>query len=227
MTSRNPARRIWSSGIARWPRVTRVEHGTPWATMMIFPGSGQTLRRFAAQFSAESWADRGVHVIEFPARRSTVYTWRPGPRFPRTKAAWTDLVAMRHVWSALIDADATLKSLPLWLAGHSGGACFAHVAAWYLALDTPVEGVLSNAGWLWPWLAERQRHGQISRLPRRVAFRVGDKDRLFNASKRHSAFDGADVYEQLGCDVARWTVPGRHEWLAQHDDDLAMWMQGV
>lgn len=123
--------------------------------------------------------------------------------------------------------DVAWPAIPLWLAGHSGGACFAHVAAWTLAIETTVEGVASNAGWLWPWLAERQRHGQISRLPRRVAFRVGDKDRLFNASRRRTAFDGAEVYEQLGCEVARWTVPGRHEWLAQHDDDLAAWMQGV
>lgn len=233
MADKTRTYRIASLGFERRPRLTRSTRRSPWATMMIFPGSGQSLRDFSAQFSAAAWAERGVHVIELAPRYATGRTWRPGPKYPRTKTALIDLVAVRHAWETIVDPDRSLNRLPLWFAGHSGGACFAHVAAWALAIETRVEGVVSNAGWLWPWLAERHAaqvparvFAGLGRTPKRVAFRVGDKDRLFNASRRRTAFDGADVYEQLGCEVARWTVPGRHEWLAQHDDDLAAWMRG-
>ena len=190
----------------------------PRASMIVFPGSTQTIAEFVRTFPCPAWQCRGVNVAILGSRASTGHTWLPVMEHSR------DTSDLHAVIALCGESMRQWGSLPLWFAGHSGGACFAHVAAWALAIETTVEGVVSNAGWAWPWCEKYiAQHSPTVR----VCLRVGAHDRLFNRSKRRTAFDGAAAYEAAGCEVRRVTVPdGRHEWLAADDAALIDWMLG-
>ena len=194
----------------------------PRANMIVFPGSTQTIDQFLFGLPFGLWNRRGVNVAILGSRASTGHTWLPVTEHSRDKSdpsAVIELAGEALVWWG---------SLPLWFAGHSGGACFAHTWAVCMmrAEGGPLSsfGIVSNAGWVWPWCEKYiAQHSPTVR----VCFRVGERDRLFNRSKRRTAFDGADAYASAGCEVRRVTVPdGRHEWLAADDAALIDWMLG-
>lgn len=194
----------------------------PRASMIVFPGSTQTIDQFLFGLPFGLWNRRGVNVAILGSRASTGHTWLPVTEHSRDKSdpsAVIELAGEALVWWG---------SLPFWFAGHSGGACFAHTFAVWAMRETGGSigefGIVSNAGWAWPWCEKYiAQHSPTVR----VCFRVGAHDRLFNRSKRRTAFDGAAAYEAAGCEVRRVTVPdGRHEWLAADDAALIDWMLG-
>lgn len=112
---------------------------------------------------------------------------------------------------------------PLWLCGHSGGGCFAHLAAYHLATNRaslwPAGGVLSNAGYLWPWLREAL---DGKRPPRRypVLLRGARNDPWVPARRW---WGDALVYE--GHRLTACCLPGaEHIWHARHDEAAIQWM---
>ena len=194
----------------------------PRATMIVLPGSTETIGQFLTEFPFEMWQRLGCNVAILGSRVTTGHTWLPVTERGRDMGDVNATVGLISI------VESYWGELPLWLAGHSGGACFAHTwcAVMARAFDVAPRklSIVSNAGWVWPWCEKYiNKYGPTVR----VCFRVGAHDRLFNRSKRRTAFDGADAYASAGCEVRRVTVPGgRHEWLAADDEALAEWMLG-
>lgn len=181
-------------------------------TVVMFHGSTQTLPRFRAQVPVETWAAAGFRVAMLGARLATGRMWLP---VLAAQIDTADIDATQDLLARLGPSD-----LPLWLAGHSGGACFAHLAG--IELGHRVSGIVSNAGWVWDWA--RRYVGHHPHAPR-VCFRVGERDKLFNCSPPGTAFGGADAYAARGCAVRPIVVPGgRHEWLSSDDPALIEWL---
>lgn len=184
----------------------------PVATILLFPGALQSLTRFLKQVDARPWLAARVRLVALAALMPN-YAWSA----VITKNGLHDILAVEHL------LNARQITGPLVFAGHTTGACFAHVAAFWFACKHQRKdvAVLSNSGYLWQWLKDSLR---TKLLPKKypVLFRSGQFD---NRVSKKDWVHSAQYYENLGHPCYTHVVPGvASRWTTTADEKDCLWL---